>query len=917
MSLSLSISRSHEPAFVRSLGSAFLPYVSMRRAGVPFRGVQDLRFVRSLRISDQILLLEGKNTLAAADAIAVLERLIGSMPLHSPMGRELIHFKRDIFNDRVPRTPLTEGTLEQVALLASPESSLLMDWIGNREKREELLAEGEDVMADEMAAQSIRLRKLTRRSGFRAALDLASPALCDDLTQYWERPSRFSAGQKSRIERSLIRYYTRSAVKLSPFSSFMSSRILRITSVEDASHARKAAALRRSVKTNRSIPAQLAQRLSEHPELRQFVPVSASGSVVRTGDKILVLRQKYDASKASRLRIPAESLVEFEFTAAIGAVMEELSSGQWVPFASLVSTLAPLLGGTAATSDFIVKLTEIGLLLHKVPLPQDDSCCVGALRQFLTELPAPDPRLAELAQELKRVEVLQAKFSSTVPGLRLAAVKAIDTAVQRAHHLIDDMPPPRWTGRLISEEMIEEPAGALSPPPSWLPAIQDLTTFLKIYVPLLDLFASVRASMRELLVKEFDGGPVPFLVFAAQYRRAMPIVRDPKISVGSLRNPFKLEILMELEKIRNEIGSVVMLCSNSLEVDLRAAAQQNRWSQRLQDLGIPAPIGGKSAVTCFIQPFTASNGDQSVVVNQIDAGPGRTLSRALAGFEDRQHKSHIAAEVSRSLNDLWEGTEPCTISAAFDYNLNACPAFTERTIDYGGNAARGDRSISLGSLFVSVTASGGLRLSAEGQEVIPVHFGAMNSAYQPLIPALLLAMGRSEPILVRPFDPRNWGPIPATMPDVMHFPRLVFGRCLARRQAWLIRKAILPRRKAGESPFVYFVRMRKWQQELELPDEMFVRVRGLGERRNEDNGDARSSGLPQKPQYVDFRNYLLLESLDDLFKDVLTAAYFEEALPSVEDWTSLGLGRAVELALDAFLTNEPESGPVSTSSNLQ
>jgi hypothetical protein len=98
---------------------------------------------------------------------------------------------------------------------------------------------------------------------------------------------------------------------------------------------------------------------------------------------------------------------------------------------------------------------------------------------------------------------------------------------------------------------------------------------------------------------------------------------------------------------------------------------------------------------------------------------------------------------------------------------------------------------------------------------------------------------------------------------------------------------------------------------------MFVRVRGLGERRNEDNGDARSSGLPQKPQYVDFRNYLLLESLDDLFKDVLTAAYFEEALPSVEDWTSLGLGRAVELALDAFLTNEPESGPVSTSSNLQ
>jgi Lantibiotic dehydratase, N terminus len=856
----------------------------------------------SVRTSDQILDLETENAHAASAAIVLLEGRIGLMPSQSAVRKELIQLKRDVFNDRLPRTPLSEAACSELERgFTSAECSLVLRWIETRRHRETLAATGESVLAEELSAKSARLRSMSRRPAFRSALQLASPALSDDLRGYIECPARFSAGQTSRIERSLIRYYTRSAVKLSPFSSFMRSRILRIGRDEVSSDGiARRPVFRRCVRINRSIPGQLAQRIAQHPELRQFVPVSASGAAVRHGNRILVLRQRYDASRATRLRIPAESLADLEYTDAVATVMDRLEPGQSVPFGALVATLAPVLGGPAAASEFICKLVDIGLLLHKIPLPQDDSCTLGALRQYLEDIPSPDFRLPRLARELERLQALEMEFQRAASNLRPELVRAIEGAVESAHHAIEDVPVPKWAGRTISEDVIEEPAGRMPLPARWLPVVDDLRSFLETYVPLLDIFSSLRASMRELLMKEFGGGPVPFLRFAARYRQAIPVVRDPK-NIASLRNPFRLETLAELEKMRDEVGSLITLPADSTELDLRAAAQEARWPQRLRELGLPGPIGGAAALTCFIQPYLFSDGAGGLVVNQIDAGPCRAVSRVLAASGEQPRKSEVLAELSQALSHLWKAAEPCTIYATFDYNLNSGPAMTERVIDYAGDAIYGDKSIPLGSLTIAVTAEGGLRLSTGDRAVAPVHFGAMSSAFQPLIPALLLAMGRSEPILVRPFDPRNWGPMPATLPDVARFPRLVFGRCIARRRGWLIRKAALPKRTRGEQAFTYFSRVRKWQRELELPDEVFVRVRALGERGDQDGMDARSSGLPHKPQYLDFRNYFLVESLDDLLKDVLTAAYFEEALPSLEDWAPLDLGRAIELAVDACI----------------
>ena len=882
---------------------AFFSYVSLRRAGVPLCGIHNLRFERSLQKADQILGLEAENTRKADEVIVLLERVIGLARSKSEERVELIELKRDIFNDRSPRFPLSENSSSEITKGLKPsESTTIFRWIEARRWRATLAGNGEQALLEELSTKRARLFSASHRPGFSAALDLASPALRDDLTRYIRCPARFSPGKTTRIERSLIRYYARSAVKLSPFSSFMRSRILRIDQDEGCSEQfTRRPYLRRRVRINRSICGELAHRIAQHPELCQFVPVFASGTAVHNGKRVLVLRHRYNISRATRLRVPVESLVDLEYTDALALVMDRLPPAQMIPFGLLTSALAPILGGHDLASQFLHKLIEIGMIAHKIPLPQDDSCTLNALRRYLEGLSLSDPRLISLAHELEQLQTLEIEFERAIPSRRTELIAMIHNTVQDAHQTIEDVPAPRWTGRVLSEEIIEEPVGRMTLSQRWQPAIHDVRSFLQTYVPLLDLFSSVRTSIREVLMREFGGGPVPFLRFAARYRQVIPKIDDTRSTPSSLRNPLGLKILAELEKIRDEIGSVITLPSDSFQFDLEAAAQENDWKQRLLALGLPGPVGDAVALTCFIQPYISSAHTPGIVLNQMDAGPCRALLRNLAASGNQQLKSQVIADLSKTFRQVWKTAEPCTIYAGFDYNLNACPVITDHIIDYAGDAVHEDRSIPLGSLTIGITTKGGICLSTEGLHIVPVHFGAMSSALQPLIPALLLALGRSESILVRPFDPRNWGPMLTTAPDVVRYPRLVFGLCVVRRRGWLIRKEALPKRMSGEKSFAYFTRIRKWQRKLGLSDQVFVRVRALGERDDQDGTEARSSGLPHKPQYVDFRNYFLVESLDDLFNDVRTAAYFEEALPSHEDWAALGQRRAMEMAVDVCI----------------
>jgi hypothetical protein len=890
----------------------FLPFAVVRRGGVSARSLQRLLFLRTIALLDHCSDLERDSDDLKAETVRLLERVIGRMA-QSPERMDVISLKRDVFNDRLPHQDLGERVSSAIEQgLAPADRSVISAWLANRHRREILLQDAERVFVEELCVKRGQLRALCRRAEFRNGIDFASSSLSQKVGRYLACPEQFPPGQRHRMERSLIRYYTRSALKLSPFSSFTRTHVVRIENPTADSwlKSRSQWHLRRRAQLNRSIVAQLAHRVSQHPQLRGFVPVFANGAAVRSGDRILVMRHRYEGKGPVRFRVPIESLVELPYKTAFDMVLALLGqSNSYVSLEALTSALATRVGVREDASRFVKELIEVGLLNHKFPLPEDDSTGLDAFIRYLSDIPAPDARLVHLAQQLTRLAYLEQQFDRAAPGQVTHLLKEMEAIIGNAHRAIGDVPVPDWGGRLVFQDAVEQSVGSLWPSAAWFPAIGDLREFLRVYVPLLDMYSSVRESIRSILQTEFRGGPVALLRFAARYHQATAeSSKRESDAQRRRRNPLGLASLSELQTIRNELGAIITLQTNAEEIDLQIAAQRARWADRFLQVKLPRPISDSLAVTCFVQPCLLTNGRYGLVANTIDGGPWRTLLRTCSALPEQQCKAQLLQDLSRTLRQLYKTAEPCTIRGTYDFNANLSPSITSRFIDYQSDPTLGAQAIPLGAIFISAAEDGSLHLTAEGRELAPVSFGCFSSVLQPLVTGLLLALERSEPILIKPFDPRNWGvPFVERNGEIGRYPRLVYGRCVARRRGWYIPGSVLPRPREGETQFAYFVRVRQWQRQIGLPDQVFIRLRAVSDEIDGRSRDERAMSVAHKPQYVDFRNDFLVESLRDSLQKPLPGVYFEEALPGLQDWTDLGISRALEIVLDATI-----EGPHST-----
>lgn len=122
------------------------------------------------------------------------------------------------------------------------------------------------------------------------------------------------------------------------------------------------------------------------------------------------------------------------------------------------------------------------------------------------------------------------------------------------------------------------------------------------------------------------------------------------------------------------------------------------------------------------------------------------------------------------------------------------------------------------------------------------------------------------------------------------------GRLVLARRRWTLPQALVPSRDRRESEAGYFLRIRRWREELDLPEEVFVRIVDLaGERwalpettwpgpippgRTPPGKDRASGDHLGKPQYVDFRNSLLVDLLSRMTESLETfQVILEERLP--------------------------------------
>jgi len=264
-----------------------MPYAVMRRAGVSPVTFQKLIFNRTLAIIDHYLDLEAFCKGRSSALITALERIIGTTQPPEAR-RELIQLRRDIFNDRLPKHDLTAVARDRMAqALSLPEHEALVRWLKYRQEREELLREGERAFLGELSTKRALFKKLFRNLEFRKGLALGSQTLSYELEQYLKIPEDGTMPRLQRTERALIRYYSRCAFKLSPFSSFTRTALIRIP--ENAEKELGIVGfpryrIQRRTTVNRALIGDLAHCISRHPKLGGYVPLFVSRTFSKEGE---------------------------------------------------------------------------------------------------------------------------------------------------------------------------------------------------------------------------------------------------------------------------------------------------------------------------------------------------------------------------------------------------------------------------------------------------------------------------------------------------------------------------------------------------------------------------------------------------------------------------------------------------------
>jgi len=787
-----------------------------------------LVFDKTIALIDEFLGLEDRCRRQSDSILAVLENAIGSITIR-PVRQELIQLRRDIFNDRNPKTRLTvDAEQELLRNVSSPDWESLQDWLQCRLGREELSTQAREVFGQEASSKNVLMAQMFRNREFRKGLALASPSLSEALERYLEVPQGAAVHRRRRIERGVLRYYTRAAFKLSPFSSFTRSRLIRLLEprTQPASPPRGSRLLRR-VTINRTLIGCIAQAISQHPDLANEVPVYSVRSLRRDGDTLMFVSHRYGNGGPNRLRVPKEALVRIKETRATSWILSYLEDrGGMAPLGDLRNTLTMLLGHETKASEFIAKLIDLGLLIHKVPLPQDDSPSLEALDNFLAVSASP---FAQTVQKpLRRIIALVGEYAGAGPVQRCELIKTITATVTEIFKALSIQTTDKWDGLLLYEDCIESPTKEIPRPSGWESALQDLKEFFDLYTRMLDGNISIRETIRHALVNDFNRGPVPFLKFAERYNQLCSGDHSSgrMAEMSYTVNPLNLSTLNELAELRQEFGSLITQDSEAESIDLRAAAAVNLWPQRLADVCLTTPTENISCFSTFCQPMSSAGGDSVLVINKVQPGPCRPLLRFCSSLQDSSNRSVIVALVERWLTTLRERAVPCEVLARFDYNVNFAPFVTTKVINYVSAPEHKGDSLQLGNLYLSLSDTGEIVLThrdaAGEEEIVPVVFGMMAPTFEPPLEFLLLSLGTSEPVLYRPFDPQAWGTEETSKPSLLRYPRLTFGNCIVRRRGWLIPRSELPLRAATETDFDYFVRVRRWQKQVGLPDEVFA-----------------------------------------------------------------------------------------------
>ena len=891
-------------AAVAAPGSALRPglfeHCVCRLAGMPAETFDELRAEETIAALDELGAAEEAMNAETVALGAALYTAVGGTEDRRRRHR-LLQLRRDVHNLRRPRKADVVAALRS---LDDAAAAALERYAAASDGRERVCAALPRLYAADLARCRRRFRHHVGDRDFRNGLLLSSRVLFDELERYTATPPEALSAKERQIERGLLRYLSRMALKTSPFGTFTGLAPGRLTPDDDGDAVLRGEPRRKRsvVRLNKRIYTVLRGVLLADPEARRALDVELNPTHHRDGDRWRFLAVAGGAEVFQRLaRNPVLDLYQ-RLLASGPRRLEELEQR--------VAAHATVDASAQEVEAYTERLLEIGFLRFHLGIPAQEARWDRLLRRRLADVPG--PVTARVRGLLDTLDVARSAFE-TAPVERRRAI--LDETITE---MVDTEPALGERRRMRVDVPFYEDAGAGAELPLPRRHLADVERSLVSWVRLTSRIAWPRhelAAMRHFLDRNLGGEPVPLLRFYETYYRdfyrqhlqvrgelarrrrrlaggeaapgaadgdeAEPVPVPEGYDVG---NPLGLELVERMQGAsRSLVARVREGWAADPESDVLRLTPEDLETAVAE---VPAAAADAFSTSVFAQllPGEADDGGPALLLSSLLRGFGKYFSRFLAVLPQE------LAEILLRRNATRDDVLLAEIAADGDFNANLHPQLVPWEIAYptldGGAGA--EASLAVTELVVEPHPADphAVRLcrAGDGCPVLPLDLGFQNPLMRPPLFQLLADMapacGFSMPVPERPEEEPEggWEAAPSEEPRVRRRPRIVYdGRLVVARRRWEVPAELFPHRQGHEGDAEYFRRAWRWRRRHGVPQQAFVSI-------------FRRAGAPvpsgrdhlHKPQYVDFTNPLLVDLFGRLGEDDASAAqhyYLYERLP--------------------------------------
>ncbi len=812
-----------------------------RVAGARYCTLERLSAPDLSRSVDELLALETSIQGDLAVASATLYRLVGGA--ERPQRKQLISLRRDLYNLRPPSTARLERALVGVA---DEDASALRLFASRIRRLRELEAAFEEDFRSVLPRVRESFQALLRNASFRTALALSSTSLYRNLTRYESGGSNPTARDR-KVERGLLRYYTRVAAKATPFSTFCTVLPVRpVVGTDVGGSIRIKGDVGRKrifVRLNKRLYGTFFSILERRPGIRQHLNVRLNSTARSNGDGRIV----YLASIGGREVF--QRLVAGEALARITERLEEERTTTLGELTGIIASDSSFDASPEEAAAFLERLVEIGLLRLDAGVREQDTDWDIPFGAFLEN--TGDPHAREVAAFLRFARECSERYQNVPEGERSDRINELGDALAATLSSIDAPAPGRTipfyedaTADAVVEISIDKRSG-------------EAFEALKEWIQRTRVLAWPRAevaTMRRFFQQHYGPGveSVPLLTFYEDYYRLHFKQHLERVAQGGRQddynsgNPLGLAIIDEISEGRRRLAALMQrrwVNSRESEVidldgrDLDAA---------LRD--VPSDSGVAFSASAFAVLGEDVEGEAIIVLKDggYAAGYGKFFSRFLYMLP-----LEVTEEI-RAQNEALSEDFLAEICGDANHNANLHPPLLPWAISYPtGSGADVGPTLRCSELSVEPDPHDPdalcLRHAATGKRVSPVDLGFLNPRLRPPLYQLLIHF--MPPVAFGPLLPGHPpGPFPepergtsegttngaevlATAgtdppePSITVRPRITFRRqlVLARRQ-WRVPDVLLPQLRPEESSASFFLRVNRWRAEHDIPERVYLKV---------------------------------------------------------------------------------------------